>query len=71
MSQGLKRLSTPFPKSNHYIKREESNYLFVKSFLTYQKLFVFYEVAKAAGIALNDEKFGMLYGNHIYIVSQR
>jgi len=22
----------------------------------------------AAGIILNDEKFGMLYGNHIYIV---
>jgi len=26
-------------------------------------------VTKAAGIPLNDEKFGMLYGNHINIVS--
>ncbi len=29
---------------------------------------VFYEGTTAAGIPLNDEKFGMLYGNHIYIV---
>jgi len=43
--------------------------LFVKSFLTGQNSFVFYEGIVAAGITLNDEKFGMLYGNHIYIVS--
>jgi len=36
--------------------------------LTYQNIFVFYEGAAAAGINLNDEKFGMLCGNHIYIV---
>jgi hypothetical protein len=30
-------------------------------------LFVFYEGATAAGITLKDEKFGMLYGNHINI----
>ena len=28
-------------------------------------MFVFYEGTTAAGITLNDEKFGMLYGNHI------
>jgi hypothetical protein len=33
-------------------------------------LFVFYKVTTAAGIPLNDEKFGMLCGNHIYIVRQ-
>jgi len=27
-------------------------------------------ITTAAGIPLNDEKFGMLYGNHIYIVMQ-
>jgi hypothetical protein len=31
--------------------------------LTGQNLFVFYEGTTAAGIPLNDEKFGMLYGN--------
>jgi len=25
----------------------------------------------AAGITLNEEKFGMLYGNHIYIVGEQ
>jgi len=39
--------------------------LFVKFFLTDKKFFVFYEGTTAAGIPLNDEKFGMLYGNHI------
>ena len=29
---------------------------------------VFYEDTTADGILLNYEKFGMLYGNHIYIV---
>jgi hypothetical protein len=29
---------------------------------------VFFEGTVAAGIPLNDEKSGMLYGNHIYIV---
>jgi len=33
--------------------------------------FVFYEGTTAAGIPLNDEKFGMLYGNHIYIVRKK
>ena len=33
--------------------------------LTDQSLFVFYGGATAAGIPLNDEKFGMLYGKHI------
>jgi len=33
--------------------------------LTYQNIFVFYEGTTAAGIPLNDEKFGILYGNHI------
>ena len=59
------------PKSNHCIKREESTYLFVKSFLTGQNLFVFYEGTTAAGITLNDVKLGMLCGNHIYIVCSR
>ncbi len=66
--QGLKRLSTPLPKSNHCIKRKETACFYVIIFLTDQKLFVFYEGTTAAGITLNDEKFGMLYGNHIYIV---
>ena len=65
--QGLKRLSTPLAKSNHGIRREEITYLFVNSFLTDQNLFVFYEGTTAAGIPLNDEKFGMLDGNHIHI----
>jgi len=65
MSQGLKRLSKPLPKSNHRIKRKETNYLLVIYFLTDQNLFVFYDGTTADGIALNDEKFGMLYGNHI------
>ncbi len=30
--------------------------------------FVFFEGTAAVRIALNDEKFGMLYGNHINIV---
>jgi len=30
---------------------------------------VFFESTAAVGITLNDEKFGMLYGNHINIVS--
>ncbi len=68
--RGLKRLSTPLPKSNHCIKRKESAYLFVKSFLTDQNLFVFYEGTTAAGIHLNDEKSGMLYRNLIYIVRE-
>jgi len=43
---------------------ENASYLrpFVKSFLTDKKFFVFQERTKAAGITLNDEKFGMLYG---------
>jgi len=65
MIKGLKRLSTPLPKSNHCIKREEITYLFFKSLLTGQNFFVFYEGTTAAGIHLNDEKFGMLYGNHV------
>jgi len=65
MSQGLKRLSKQSPKSNHCIRREEITYLFVISFLTNQDLFVFYEGTTAAGITLNDEKFGMLCGNYI------
>ncbi len=56
--QGLKWLSTPFPKSNPWIKRKESAYLFVKSFLTGQIFFVFYEGTTAAGITLNEKKFG-------------
>ena len=32
-------------------------------------MFVFYEGTTAVGITLNDEKFGMLYGNHINIVN--
>ena len=34
-------------------------------------MIVFYEGATAAGINLNDEKSGMLCGNHIYIVRLR
>ena len=34
--------------------------------LTNRHLFVLYKGTTAAGIPLNDEKFGMLYGNHIY-----
>ncbi len=60
--QGLKRLSTPLPKSNRFIKRKEATYLFVISFLTDQNFFVFYMGTTAAGITLNNEKFGMLYG---------
>lgn len=36
--------------------------------LTYQNIFVFYEGATADNFFLNDEKFGMLCGNYIYIV---
>ena len=63
--QGLKRFSKTLPESNHCIRQEEINYLLVNYFLTGRNFFVFYESTTAAGIALNDEKFGMLYGNHI------
>ncbi len=53
--KGLKRLSTPLPKSNNCIKRKETTYLFVLSFLTDQNLFVLYMGTTAAGITLNDE----------------
>ena len=39
--------------------------------LTDYRLFVFYIFTTAAGIILNDEKFGMLCGNHIYIVGRK
>jgi len=39
--------------------------------LTDQNFFVFYEGATAAGVTLNDEKFGMLCGKHIYIISHQ
>jgi hypothetical protein len=58
-------LRTPLTESNHCIKRKETTYLLVISILTDKKIFVFYESTTAAGIPLNDEKFGMLYGNHI------
>jgi hypothetical protein len=61
-------LSKQLPKSNHYIKRKEAIYLFVIIFLTGHNFFVFYMGTTAAGITLNDEKFEMLYGNHINIV---
>ena len=57
--QGLKRLSTTLPS------QKETTYLFINSLLTGQNFFVFCEGTTAAGIPLNDEKFGMLYGNHI------
>ncbi len=63
--QGLKRLSKALPKSNHCIKRKETTYLLVNSFLTGQNFFVFYEGTTAGRITLNDEKFGMLYENRI------
>ena len=63
--QGLKRLSTNLHKSDHVIKRKEINYLVIVFCLTDYSWFVFYEVTTAAGIPLNDDKFGMLYGNHI------
>ena len=66
--QGLKWLSTPLPKSNHCIKRKETNYLFVKFLLTDKNFFVFYEGTIAVGIYLNYEIFGMLYRNYIKIV---
>ncbi len=69
--QGLKRLSTPLPKSNHCIKRKENTYLFVIFCLTDYSWFVFYMGTTAAGIILNDEKFGMLYGNHIRCLIRR
>ncbi len=56
------------PKSNHCIKRKETTYLFDNSFLTDKNFFVFQESTTAAGIPLNGEKFGMLYGNHVNIV---
>jgi len=55
-------------KSNPGIKRKESTYLLVICFLTGQNLFVFCMGTIVAGIPLNDEKFGMLYGNHINMV---
>ena len=63
--EGLKRFSTPLPKSNHCIKRKEITYLVIIFCLTGQNFFVFCEGTTAAGILLNDEKFGMLCGNHI------
>ena len=69
--QGLKRLSITLPKSNHCIKRKESTYFFVNSFLTDKIFFVFYEGTTAAEIPLNDEKFGMLYGNNIKPLTKR
>jgi hypothetical protein len=65
MSQELKWLSTKLTKLNHGIKRKESTYLHVKSFLTDQNLLVFWEGTRAVGITLNDEKFGMLYGQWV------
>ena len=57
--QGLKRLSTPLPKS-------ERKHLFVCNFnLDTSEYFVFFEGTAAVRISLNEEKFGMLYGNHI------
>ena len=48
---------------------ERTNYLFVCHFnLDRSDFFVFFEGTTAAGITLNDEKFGMLYRNHIYII---
>jgi len=46
-------------------KRKESAYLVIIFRLTDYNWFVFYEGTTVAGIPLNDEKFGMLYGNHI------
>ncbi len=66
--QGLKRLSTPLPNSNHFIKRKESTYLVINSFLTDQNFFVFCEGTTEVGIYLNYEIFGMLYRNYINIV---
>ena len=42
------------------INRMIRNFLFDRP-----DFFVFYEGTTAAGITLNNEKFGMLYGNHI------
>jgi len=55
-----KRLERMLPESNRCIKRKENDYLLVKSFLTVENLFVFYEGTTTTGIPLNDEKFGML-----------
>ncbi len=65
VAQNQWRFSKPSPKSNHGIKRKENAYLFVNSFLTDRNIFVFYMGTTAGGITLNNEKFGMLYGNHI------
>ncbi len=55
-------MSTPLPKS-------ERKHLFVcQFFLDRSDFFVFFEDTVAAMIPLNDEKFGMLYGNHVNIV---
>ena len=44
---------------------------FVSILLTDQNMLVFSEGTTAAGIPLNDEKFGMLCKNHLYIVRER
>ena len=55
-------MSTPLPKS-------ERKHLFVCHFnLDRSDIFVFFEGTVAAGIPLNDEKFEILYGNHITVV---
>ena len=65
--QGLKWLSTQFPKSNHCIRREEITLItFGLSFfcLTGGNFVVFCEGTRASGTPLNDKKFGMLCGKH-------
>ncbi len=63
--QGLKRLSTQLPKSNHCIKRKESTYFVIIFCLTGGNFVVFCEGTVAVRITLKNEKLGMLYGNHI------
>jgi len=53
--------------SNHYVKRKKP-LIFC---LTGYSWFVFYMGTTAAGITLNDEKFRMLYGNHIRSLIRR
>jgi len=36
-----------------------------------KSLCILYSHGKRHGVPMNDEKFGMLYGNHIYIVNSR
>ena len=62
--KGKVRLFNPLYKLNHYIKFKKTP-IFFKYFLTDRNLSVFYEGTVAAGITLNNEKFGMLYGNRI------